>query len=81
MKPNGPESRDPLEARNRMVKLAFGLGALGCLLTGLAVYLFAPALGIGDDAARVVAIAFLAAGAADYLLLHFWDRIAGDGRR
>ena len=62
--------------RNALVKIAFGLGALGCVILGLAVYLFAEPLGLDPSTAEIVAIAFLAAGLIDYLVLRFWDRIA-----
>lgn len=64
-----------------VVKLAFGLGALICLLTGLVLYLFAPQLGLDPATAELVAVAFLIAGAADYLVLHFWERIVSRWRQ
>lgn len=63
------------EARNRMVKIAFGTAALVCLATGIIVYLFAEPLGFSDDTAQIVALAFLAAGVVDYIILRLWDRI------
>jgi hypothetical protein len=70
------EGNDPFETRNRILKVAFGLMALVCLLAGLAVYVSAGALGLDQDTADLLAIAFLAAGVADYLILRSWDRIA-----
>lgn len=61
--------------RDMVVKLAFGIGALICLLTGLVLYMFAPQLGLDPATARLVAVAFLIAGAVDYLVLHFWERL------
>jgi positive regulator of sigma E activity len=58
-----------------MVKVVFGIMALVCLAAGLIVYLFAERLGFSEDTARIVAIAFLVAGAVDYLVLKLWDRI------
>lgn len=65
---------------NRIVKVAFGAAALGCVLTGLVIYLFAPSVGIDAGTAEIIAIAFLAAGLLDYLLLRFWDRIMPPSR-
>jgi len=64
-----------IEARNRAVKLAFGVMTIMCLLTGFVIYLFADQLGFSDETARFVAIAFLAAGVADYIVLKLWDRL------
>ena len=64
------------EARNRVVKIVFGVMALVCLLAGLAIYLFAEQFGISEETAQIVAIAFLAAGVGDYFVLKFWDRFA-----
>ncbi|MFQ5625438.1 MAG: hypothetical protein ACE5FM_02160 [Methyloligellaceae bacterium] len=64
-----------IEARNRAVKVIFGVMALMCLLTGLVIYLFAEQFGFSHETARIVAIAFLAAGVADYIVLKLWDRI------
>ena len=63
------------EARSRVVKIAFGVMALVCLLTGLVIFLFADRFGLSADTANIVAIAFLAAGAGDYFVLKFWDRL------
>ncbi len=63
------------DVRNNMVKVAFGIMALVCLAAGLVVYLFAEQLGFSEDTAQIVAIAFLVAGAGDYLVLKLWDRI------
>ena len=60
---------------DKLIKVAFGLMAIVCLLTGLALYLFAEKLGFDDETARYVAIAFLVAGAGDYIVLRFWDRL------
>lgn len=62
-------------ARNRIAKIAFGVGALVCLTAGFIVYIFADALGLDPDTAKFVAIAFLVAGAADYIVLKMWDRL------
>ena len=61
--------------RTRMIKIVFGVMAFVCLVTGLAVYLLAEQLGFSEETAQVVAIAFLAAGVGDYLILKFWDRL------
>lgn len=61
--------------RSRIAKIAFGVMAIVCLSAGLILYLFAADLGMDPDTARFVAIAFLVAGAADYLVLRFWDRL------
>jgi TRAP-type C4-dicarboxylate transport system permease small subunit len=67
---------DRNEARHQLIKIAFGAMALLCVLAGFAVYLLADWLGLSEDTARIVAIAFLVAGAGDYLILRLWDRIA-----
>ena len=69
------EGSEQRQVRNSMVKAVFGIMALVCLAAGLNVYLFAEQLGFSEDTARIVAIAFLVAGAGDYLVLKLWDRI------
>ncbi len=69
------EGSEQRQVRNSMVKAVFGIMALVCLAAGLIVYLFAERLGFSEDTARIVAIAFLVAGAVDYLVLKLWDRI------
>ena len=56
-------------------KILFGLLALGMIALGFGVYFLAPVLGIDAETAKYIAIAFLATGAVDYLILHFWDAI------
>jgi len=56
-------------------KLVFGIFALIMVVLGLAIYIFSNELGIEPGTAKLIAAAFLIAGAADYLILHFWDRI------
>lgn len=63
------------EVRIRMIKVAIGIMALVCLAAGFSVYVFAEQLGLSEDTARYVAIAFLAAGVGDYFILKFLDRI------
>lgn len=70
MKPQTPE----IEARNRILKIAFGGIALMSLLAGLIIYLFAESFGLDEDTTRFVAIAFLVVGAGDYLILRLWER-------
>jgi len=69
------EGSEQRQVRNSMVKAVFGIMALVCLAAGLIIYLFAEQLGFSEDTARIVAIAFLVAGAVDYLVLKLWDRI------
>lgn len=69
------------DARDVIVKIAFGAGALVCVLTGLVLYLFAEQLGIDRDTAELIAIAFLIAGFVDYLVLRFWDRLMAGRQR
>ena len=59
----------------RIVKSAFAFAALISVLIGLGLYVSAEVLGIDDQTARWIALAFLAAGLADYLLLRYWDKI------
>lgn len=66
---------DGASQRDAIVKIAFGAGALICVLAGLIVYIFASDLGLAPDTAQILAVAFLIAGFADYLVLRFWDRI------
>jgi hypothetical protein len=69
------------DVRDALIKIAFGAGALACVLAGLVLYLFAEQLGIDPDTAELIAIAFLIAGIADYLVLRFWDRLMAGRRR
>ena len=61
--------------RGRLVKLAFGVMALLSLFAGAVIFYFADQLGFDAQTARIVALTFLIAGFADYLILHFWDRL------
>lgn len=63
------------EDSHRLVKAVLGIMTLVCISTGLIVYLFAQQLGFDEDTAQIVAIAFLAAGVGDYIVLKLWDRI------
>lgn len=60
---------------DRIVKIAFGVMAILCLLTGLVLYLFAESFGFDQETARYVAIAFLIVGFSDYIVLRLWDRL------
>ena len=62
-------------SRHKLAKKLLAVMALGTLGTGFILYMFAEDLGIASDTAEVIAIAFLAAGIMDYLLLVMWDRI------
>lgn len=61
--------------RGRLAKLAFGVMALLSLLAGAVIFYFADQLGFDEQTARIVALTFLIAGFADYLILHFWDKL------
>ena len=65
---------------NRAVKAVFAAAAFLSIIIGLVIYFLADALGINQTTAEIIAVAFLIAGFADYLLLHFWDRIFKSGR-
>lgn len=69
------QSNENQKGSNRIAKIAFGVMSIICLGAGLIFYLFADDLGMDPDTARFVAIAFLAAGIADYIVLRFWDRL------
>lgn len=60
---------------SRVAEFLFGAAALLCVVAGLILYLFAGPFGLDPDMANIVAILFLVAGLADYLLLRFWGRI------
>lgn len=68
-------SADQDEMPGRVARLAFGAGALLGVLVGLGLYVFSDVLGLHEETAEILAIAFLVAGVGDYLILHFWDRI------
>jgi hypothetical protein len=59
------------------VKALFAALALGSVLAGLLIHLLQQQLGIPSDTARTIAIVFIAVGAADALLLYFWDATFG----
>jgi uncharacterized membrane protein len=69
------DNRGQSGAHRRVIRFAFGAMALVSVLIGLGVWQFADAIGIEDDTARLIAIAFLVAGIGDVLVLHFWDRL------
>ena len=59
----------------RVAKLAFGVMALFSLLAGAVLFYFAEYFGFDQETSQIVALVFLIAGFADYLILHFWDRL------
>ena len=71
----GAREPGPPAPTNRKAKLAIAVMALISLLIGFVLYVFADAFGIERKVATLIAIAFLVAGLADYLLLANWDRI------
>lgn len=62
-------------SQRRIVRLAFGAMALTSVVVVFGVWLFADRIGIEEETARLIAVAFLAAGIGDVLVLHFWDRL------
>jgi len=66
---------------SRAVKTVFAAAALISVIIGLGIYLLADTLGLDQTTAEFIAIAFLMAGFADYLLLRFWDRIFKPSRK
>ncbi len=66
---------------SRAVKTVFAAAALISVIIGLGIYLMAGTLGLDQTTAEFIAIAFLMAGFADYLLLRFWDRIFKPSRK
>jgi hypothetical protein len=69
------DSRSPTAVNRRIVRFAFGAMALASVLIGFGVWQFSDAIGLEPDTARLIAIAFLAAGIGDVAVLHFWDRL------
>ena len=73
------EGGEATAARGRGVRIAFAALALGSLLLGAGIHLFAARLGLAADTARVIATAFIGAGVLDAAVLYFWDRLFPDG--
>lgn len=72
------DQRDPKTANQRIIRLAFGAMALFSVLAGLAIWMYADAIGIEADTAQLIATVFVIAGVGDALVLHFWDRLFKD---
>lgn len=76
---------DPFEFRNeilderrrvhRFMQAMFGVLAVLAVATGLFFYHFAATVGLDDQGARAIAIAFLLTAIADIALLFGWDAI------
>lgn len=66
---------DQAQKNHRLVKIVLGFSALGCLLTGFVLYLYAEQLGFDRETAQLVALAFMGAAIIDYLMMRYWDRI------
>lgn len=49
--------------------------ALFSLFAGAVLFYFAEYFGFDQETSQIVALVFLIAGFADYLILHFWDRL------
>jgi hypothetical protein len=73
--PMTQDEPNPPNAVERFTKVVFAGMALGSVLTGLMVYLFHAAIGIGAETAQIISTAFLIVGIADTLVLYLWDRI------
>jgi hypothetical protein len=69
------DNRNRTSANQRLIRLAFGAMALFSVLAGLAIWMFADAIGIEEDTAQLIATVFVIAGIGDALVLHFWDRL------
>ncbi len=59
----------------QQVKQTFAALAVGSLLAAVAVYLLRETLGIPDETARLVSLAFALLAVVDGLVIYFWDRI------
>ena len=59
----------------QQVKQTFAALAIGSLLAAVAVYLLRETLGIPDETARLVSLAFALLAVVDGLVIYFWDRI------
>lgn len=74
-----PYFRDEILAERRRVhrfmQAMFGVLAVLAIATGLFFYHFAGTVGLNDEGARAVAIAFLMTAIADTALLFGWDAI------
>ena len=69
------DQRDQKTDNQRIIRLAFGAMALFAVFAGLAIWMFADALGMDEDTAQLIATVFVIAGVGDALVLHFWDRL------
>jgi hypothetical protein len=69
------DGRNQSATQRRIVRLAFGAMALTSVIVGFGVWQFADRIGIEEETAQLIAMAFLAAGIGDVLVLHFWDRL------
>ena len=72
------DGRNQSVTQRRIIRLAFGAMALTSVVVGFGVWQFADRIGIEEETARLIAMAFLAAGIGDVLVLHFWDRLFKD---
>ena len=71
----------PGQSQSRLLRVIFGALALVSVVAGLLLYLFADRLGLNQDTAEIIAIAFLIAGVGDAVVLHYWERIFPGRRR
>lgn len=76
----GPSQPSQPPGSRLSIELAFGLMALASLLLGFAIYLFAERIGLDEVTGRLVATAFIIAGALDAAVLYVWDRLFSSRR-
>lgn len=69
------EPRRRERERGRVGRLALGGVALLSILVGALLYNFAEPLGFDRGTVEIVALAFLIAGLADFVILCFWDSL------
>jgi len=62
-------------AAERAMQVAFASLALGSLLLGAAIHVFAAPLGLDAATARLIATAFIGAGILDAAVLYFWNAL------
>lgn len=67
-------TKAPSQNRIRTAKIMFGVMALVSVLLGLIIYIFSDNFGLEPNVAKLIALAFLLAGALDYILLRNWER-------
>ncbi len=69
------DNRDAAAQQRRLARIVFGFMALLAIVAGLVLWQFSAAIGLDEDTAKLIAVAFIITGIGDVAIVYFWDRL------